>query len=243
MSLKEQEIKSKRMCTMGTEIHLAIIDDIYFLKNASKEISVNKQGQQTMVVRFKNNKSEIHEQYYLMDGGAKQAQLTKMFTIAQVTASNGIKPTKNDAIGKRLWIFIKETHFMTDGVPVIELGSGLPKVERYIFRLSPYIDNGKTPTLTGQPSLNEGVPSGDFISYLNIAEKTVANSYSINDIDTKIVEKGDEPSFAAPVPVEEENPFKDESPAFPIQEDKTEIQFPKAEESKPEPNYNDIPQF
>src|SRR3972149_3634056 len=60
-----------------------------------------------------------------------------------------------------------EQHYVIDGVPVTE--DGEPVIEHFIFKMNPYIDNGKRPKIAGDPLDNNGIASGEFVEYKNIA--------------------------------------------------------------------------
>ncbi len=164
MSLQPKEIKAKRISQITTGTHLVMIADILYLRNAAKELILNHDQHPTLIVMFKNDKSQIHEQHYILDGDKKQEQFQKMITIAQVPMIDG-KPNKKDAIGKRLWIAVREVHHIMDGQPIID--DGVPVIEYFIFRVSPYIDGGKKPLISGDPNDNNGIASGVFIDYKN----------------------------------------------------------------------------
>ncbi|MCC7514511.1 MAG: hypothetical protein IT212_07445 [Bacteroidia bacterium] len=152
---------------MGAGIHLAMINDMYYLTNASKE-PIKPEGHPVMVVVFKKDGNLAHEQHYTIDGAWRQELLKKMLSAAKVVPSEGkSKPTKKDAIGKRLWLFIKEVRHINDDKPVMEDGSQV--VDHFIFQVSPFNEGGKKPELTGDPAMNSGIPSGLFIDYKNVA--------------------------------------------------------------------------
>jgi hypothetical protein len=176
MGLEPIAMKSKRTSTIGCGTHLCTILDMYYLTNGAKQYILADQKHKIMVVLFaadwkKGQEKKIHEQHYVIDGSFKQGQFKQMLTTSQVTSSvEGASPTKKDAIGKRLWLSIKEVHTIDDDKPVIE--NDEPLIDRFVFAMSPYIDNGKKPKIPGDPADNDGgIPSGEFVEWRNIAVK------------------------------------------------------------------------
>lgn len=177
MSIAPIEMKSsKRLSNIGCGTHLCTIMNLYYLTNAAKEYILADNKHKIMVVVFANDwkkdkEKKTHEQHYVIDGGWRQDQFKSLMLSANVVADEeGNAPKVKDAIGKRLWLSIKSVHTVNDGIPVIE--DGEPLIEYFIFKMHPYIDNGKKPKLSGDPEDNDGVPSGEFISYNNISLKT-----------------------------------------------------------------------
>lgn len=215
MSLQPKEMKAKRISTMKTGIHLAIIADILILRNAAKEIILNE-GHKTFIVLFKTDKGQIHEAHYLMDKDWRQKDFDKMLTAAQATPKEGATLKKEDAVNKRLWLAIKEVHYIEDDKPVLE--DGEPKIEYFIFKVSPCINGGKRPLLDGDPDANNGVPSGHFIDYKNVSisasavdqkgeivkqepakAKTPTKAPEVKKAEEKVEEADEEePSFVTP---------------------------------------------
>lgn len=174
MSLQPIEIKARRTITMATGIHLVSIHDILVLRNAAKQPVLTPEGYSTLIVIFKNEKSEIYEHHYLMDKALKQKSFESMIAAAGVIAENG-NPKKKDAVGKQLWIALKEVHYMDNGVPIMY--DDQPKIERFIFKMAPYIEGDKRPKVAGDP-LAEGATevSGGFIEFKNISIETTISA-------------------------------------------------------------------
>ncbi len=174
MSLEPKEIKRfKRKAEMGSGTHLVIINDLFYLKNAAGN-KLQPHGFDVMVVQFKNNKGLAHEQHYNIDNAIGSANFKKLFAIAGVVSSvEGTKPTKKDAIGKRLWISIKEVHHINDDKVIME--DDKPVIEYYTFKLHPFIEGVKKPVMLGDPTDNDGRPSGVFIEYKNFSIEAQTN--------------------------------------------------------------------
>lgn len=210
MSLAPKEIKSnKRIVTMGSGTHCAMIAKIFYLQNAAKEDILADGKHKIMVVQFKDGSSRIHEQHYAIDGAWRQDNLKKMFSTAQVVGKDGGRPTSKDAIGKRLWISIREIHFMDDGTVVNDI-EGNPKIDYQIFKIAPFIDGGKKPAIVGDPADNDGTPLEPFIAYKNVHMEEphhvqeVAPARTIQNTTNNFLNEKPE------VPVEREN----EEPTF-----------------------------
>ena len=111
---------------------------------------------------------EHHEQHYVIDGGWRQQQFKDLIATAQVKpAVEGESLKIKDAKGHRVWLSIKAIHTVNDATPVME--DGEPIIEYFIFKMNPYIDNGKRPKIAGDPLDNKGIAWGEFVEYKNIA--------------------------------------------------------------------------
>ena len=196
--VKKNEIKSG--------VHLVVINDMIYLRNAAKEIIKTTEGYPTIIVQFKKSKEELHEKHYLIDKGYKQKYFDNMLRIAQVDTNNGA-PKKTDIIGKKLWIAVQEIHYVDDDQIVLdENESGNAKIDYHIFKVFPYVEGGRKPIIKGDPEMNNGIASEDFITYKNISNKTDNKNISISvkdeleistalDIAKKHQNKDNEPIF------------------------------------------------
>lgn len=164
-----ENIESKhKVSEIKAGTHLVVISDMFFLRDVKKELVVNKQGHTTIVVAFKDGKNNKHEQSYLIDNGLRQKYLNNMMDAAQISYAEKA-PTRKECIGKRLWISIKEIHYINDDVMVIE--NDEPKIDHFIFRVYPYIEGGRKPSISGDPENNNGIAAGEFMEYKNISEE------------------------------------------------------------------------
>lgn len=170
MSLAVIEGKPKRISEMKTGVHLAIISDVLYLRNSKKEPILNDKQELTLIVLFKNDKTEKHEQHYSVN--KKQMELFKKLLICAGVdmPADGSSPSKKEAIDKRLWIFIREVHHVMDNEPIKDFQGNLI-IEHHIFKSVPYTDDMKAPTAPGNPEDNAGVASGVFIDYKNFSVK------------------------------------------------------------------------
>lgn len=174
MSLEPKEVKTrKRIATMGTGTHLAMIADMFYLRDGNKDQVKTQAGHPILAVLFKNDKTNVHEQHYIIDNGIGSEAFNNMLAVAQVVPSEGDRPKKKDAMGKRLWISIREIHHINDDKKILDF-EGNPIIEHYIFRVSPFINGGKRPLIVGDPLDNNGIPAGVFLDYKNFAIKQEA---------------------------------------------------------------------
>ena len=163
MSLSPLQSKRRRTeITTGT--HLAVIADMFLLRNDKKDL-IKKDDCLSIVVIFKDGKNNVHEQHYLLDNGIRQGYFMNMIKMAQVPMEEGKQPKKSDAIGKRLWLSIQEIHHVNDDQIIHE--EGVPVIEYRLFKVHPHMDGGKKPIVKGDPEENNGIAGDEFISYNN----------------------------------------------------------------------------
>lgn len=165
MSLKPIKSTVKKS-DIKTGTHLLMISDMYVPKTATKE-PMKFDGHIAIIVQFKDGKNNLHEQMYIIDGGIKQKYFDNMLRVAQVPTENG-PPKKSDAVGKRLWGCIQEVHY-TMGNEIVEDENGVEKIDYQLFKILPYVEGSKKPSIKGDPEENLGHAAGDFIVYKNIA--------------------------------------------------------------------------
>ena len=146
--------------------YLATIHDMFVHKNAEKQpIQVN--GFMAIIVQFINDKKEIHDQMYIMDKGFKQKYFMNMLKAAGVTFSTG-QPSRNDCVGKKLYISIQEVHYVNDDEVLFD-AEGKPLIDYHIFRTNPVVEGMKSPQIKGDPSVN-GMACDLFVTYKNVSD-------------------------------------------------------------------------
>ncbi len=210
-------VESKRKVSeIKTGGHLVIISDMFYLRDASKALQ-QIDGHPAIVVRFKDGKNQIHEQTYIIDGGVKQKYFQNMLNAAQVSMKGGA-PQKNEVIGKRLWIFICEVHYVNDDKVVLD-HDDKPVTDYYVFKVYPYMEGVKKPHVTGDPDHNNGIPSGDFVSYKNVSDSFTKEEVNdgiksavkfIDDVTSVVVENGGD------IPSIKQEGIGQETPSFDI---------------------------
>lgn len=178
-TVKKSEIKT------GT--HLLMISDMYVPKTATKE-PMKFDGHIAIIVQFKDGKNNLHEQMYIIDGGIKQKYFDNMLRVAQVPLEKG-QPKKSDAVGKRLWGCIQEIHY-TSGNEIVKDENGVEKIDYQLFKVLPYVEGGKKPSLKGDPEENLGHPAEDFIVYKKTAGEFIQKME--NEAAEQIRKEGEE---------------------------------------------------
>lgn len=215
-------INSKRNITeIKTGGHILMINDMFILRNANKE-PIKIEGHTGIVVQFKNGENKTHEQLYIIDGGVKQKYFDNMLRCAQVTREGTTAPKKSDAIGKRLWGFIQEVHYVKDEEVQFNT-DGSDMIDYYIFKVYPYIEGVSKPIVKGDPEHGNGIPSDNFVIYKNIVD-----NFQKDEVPTQ---KEESVSF-----IEETKATTIETPSFAGDDEQV---VPKAEINKDE----EVPNF
>ncbi len=161
-------------------IHLVTFMDIKKQLDSSKNVIVND-GEIAITVTFATgtNPNAYYEQTYWIGKGndGKEKYFTKMCVDAGIDMSK-TPLDKKDAIGKRLWIAIREVYtLVNDDVKKDILGNDI--IEYFIFNTSPLLDPEKPPMIKGDPNKNGGQAMDDFISYKNEGQ----NGYDVDVVD------------------------------------------------------------
>ncbi len=186
---------------LGTGLHPVTIHDMFYLRNASKEVQ-KIDGFVAIVVRFINKKKASHENLYIMDGDYRQKYFQKMMVDAGVVITLGKNPDKKDIVGRSLYVAIQEVHHVNDEKIIIE--DGEPVIEYHIFKTMPLTED--RPKMTGDPENNNGIPMDQFVTYKNMSGPLIHESTGEFKVDTSSTD--DQKTF------EEENfgDMVDESP-------------------------------
>lgn len=170
MALPNLEKKNK-VNDIATGISLVVISKIELLANADRTPKLID-GFKALLVEFtEGTKNAKHEQIYIMDGGIRQKYFTTMLNDAGVSLKNG-PPKVSQALGKRLYIAIQEVHHVCNEEVVISPFNNEPIIDKYIFRTAMFFEDKKPPYIKGDPS-KTGIPSGDFITYKQVAKEEV----------------------------------------------------------------------
>lgn len=151
-----------RKSEIKTGVHLVEISDLFYLRNAAKEI-IKINGFPAIIVQFRN-KGGIHEQMYLADKGVRQKYFYDVLRNAKVPFEAGQSPKKENCIHKKLYIAIQEIHHVCDENIVKE--NGEPIIEYRIFKTIP-VNGDIVPKLKGDPLFNNGIAQDDFKTYKN----------------------------------------------------------------------------
>ncbi len=159
-------------------IHLAIIYGIKRYLDQQKNPIIND-GEMGIVITFANGKNEHHEQIYWIGKGndGKEKYFTKMCIDAGIDMSK-TPLDKKDAIGKRLWIAIREVYTLVNDEVKKDI-TGTDIIEHFIFNTFPCFDPEKIPFIKGDPNKNMGQATDDFISYKNEGQ----SGYDVDVVD------------------------------------------------------------
>ena len=164
-----KEVQSKRRVSeMKTGTHLATIADLVYLRDAAKNLQLID-GFNVVVVTYQNDDKSCHEQHYILDGDKKEKYLYNMMKSAGVDSPETKEINRNDLLGRKLWISICEVHYVNDDVPIKDF-EGNDRIEYYIFKYYPSGKHLKKPHIPGDPSTQNGIPSGEFITYRNVTD-------------------------------------------------------------------------
>ncbi len=161
MSLREITSKHRRS-ELKTGVHLVTISDMFYLRNAEKEI-IKFDGFPAIIIQFKG-KTGLHEQLYVIDKGNRQFYFDKVLSDAKVPVEPGKPAQKVDCVGKKLYVAIREVRYVNDENVVME--NGEPVIEYQIFQTIPSVE-GIIPNLKGDPALNNDRPMDQFVTYKN----------------------------------------------------------------------------
>lgn len=172
-----KSIQSKtRRSELKTGVHEVVIHDMFYLRNASKEIQ-KIDGFVAIVVRFVGPKKSIHDNLYIIDGGYRQKYFQKLLVDAGVVVVEGQSPKKEEIVGKKLFIAIQEVHHVNDDKAVLE--DGEPVIEYHIFKTMPIAKD--KPKLTGDPENNHGFPMDQFVTYKNMSSPFIGSVEEVKE--------------------------------------------------------------
>lgn len=151
-----------RKSELKTGVHRVTISALSYARNAVGDI-MKYNGFPAIIIQYKN-KLGVHDQFYIIDKGKRQHYFDKALDSAKVIREAGKPPKKEDILGKELYIAIQEIHYVCDD-KVLKEGDE-PIIEYQIFKTIP-ISEGIIPKLHGDPLLNNGIASDDFVTYIN----------------------------------------------------------------------------
>lgn len=160
-----KSIESKyRKTELKTGVHLVSISDLFYLRNAQKEI-IKINDFPAIIIQYKS-KEGLHEQLYVIDKSHQQYFFDKVLADAKVPKEDKKPFKKEDCIGKKLYIAIQEVHYVNNENVILE--NEKPKIDYQIFETIP-CSEGIMPKILGDPIFNNGRPTDKFITYKNIS--------------------------------------------------------------------------
>lgn len=145
-----EPLKTKKAPILKKGLHLVKILDVKFLRDNSGKI-VNRGDGDKIVVKF-GNKEGVSDSIFTLDSGVKESYFKRMLQCVGIDE----KPKYNldEILGKKLYVAIKETHFLSNGNPVL-MFDGSPRIEYRIFKYIP------------ESTLNFKISESELIEYKN----------------------------------------------------------------------------
>lgn len=167
----------RKLKQLKTGVHLVCITDADLIKDDNKKPIKTKDGETGIAVRFSTGDNQHFDHDYWING-SRHSFFLKMCASAKIDHTS--LKFKAEAIGKRLWICIKEVHDIDGDKPVFD-EQGEPIINYYLFDTIPCLDPNKRPIVNGDPGLDE-MASGTFLDYKQI-------NYSEQKVLSPMVEK------------------------------------------------------
>lgn len=195
----------KMVPELETGIHLVSVNKFGFVSktvDGQKQIVKNEHGEKLFSIVYADHQGKKFENIYAL-GGDKQKYFEKVLHMIGIDPKGTI--SGKDALNKRLYICVKEVVDIKDDT--IELDINGEEVKNfYIFEVFPFVDGGHVPTIKGDPAKNNGIPSGVFRTYRNIAHSFIEEAAVVEpkiEMEAPKVEKKEEeePNFDMPASV------------------------------------------
>jgi len=174
MSGFNKEVK-KRTTELKTGIHLVSIIDAGIVKTDDGKPAITDKGEMGIKLKFADGKNHIFEQVYYT-GGERERFFKAMCASANIDLEQ-VKKTgkfKAEAIGKRLWIYIKEVYDINGEELIKDDITGEPVINYYIFKTSFMANPDNRPAMKGDPLRNGGIATDEFVDYRQIFVQSLA---------------------------------------------------------------------
>lgn len=204
---------------LKTGIHLVSVNKFGFVTkivNGQKEIVKTPNGDRLFSITFTDKDGKCFENIYELSA-EKKKYFEKVLHMIGIDPKGQI--SGKDALHKRLYICVKEVVDIKDDT--IELDINGDEVKNYyIFELFPFIDGGHEPTIKGDPAKNNGIPSGVFRTYRNIAhsfgDEAQSNSPKVEHVIPVNQKVEEEPNFDMPEDNTPKNVLEAARPTFDV---------------------------
>jgi len=172
-----QEIMKKEE-QLQTGVHLVTITEASILKDADKNPVVTPSGDTCLVIKFSDSYCKTIEQTYYI-GGDKEWLFKKMCAHAEIDLEKVAQTGKfkAEAVGKRLWLFVKELHDIDGEDHVLDETTGQPVIHYLVFGSMVCSNPENRPNIKGDPKNNGGEPYDEFIGYRQV-DNSVGKSRS-----------------------------------------------------------------
>ncbi len=157
LSVKSQ---FERAQELQTGIHLVIVSDMNLLKDSYGK-PIERNGSNFITVRFTDGENKSIDNHFPI-GTEKQRYFDLMINHLGLDNTKQVK--KKEVIGKRLWIAIKEVHFLVDGVTLKDKDKKDVK-EYFVFKTFKYDGEKARPIVKGDPINFDGIAQDEFVDY------------------------------------------------------------------------------
>jgi len=165
-------------------VHNVTIADITYAKDDQGQVKKSKAGNPCLIIKFADGSGKTHEEQFWLKDGKNWVFDRAMKAIG---ADNTQGPLKKDAaLGKRLWISIRNDYKTTQDGTIIVKDSGYFKFYRSIFSYDPFDTNNPTVVPT-----HEGSSEHDAKSTI-----TTGNFYTA-EVDWKLQQDNAQPATPA----------------------------------------------
>lgn len=161
----------KELSWLTAGVHNVIIKDIRLAKRDDGSVITSRKGFTAMEIEFSktvNGKEQTHiERYYVGQSTdpnvrSPQFKFDEVMTAAGVD-NKGSSVSKQAALGKRLWIAIRNEYPTTDGQTIELNDKGYRKSYHHIFDVVQFNDPNNPPTYDGDPNETKESPTtGDY---------------------------------------------------------------------------------
>ena len=202
MSLDTKE--PKKVPALQTGIHLVNISKFGFITKTiggvpqivERELPGGIKEKLCSIVFTDNNGNSFDNTYFL--GGDKQKYFEDVLHTIGVNPKGKI--VAKEILRQRLYVCIKEIVDIEDDTIVTDIEGNEVK-NFYIFKLYPFIDGGSKPSIIGNPEYNNGIPSGVFRTFRNVAS-FITSETKIEKEEIKMIipetKKEEAPNFDIP---------------------------------------------
>lgn len=152
--------KHERKQELLAGIHLVIVSDVKLLKK-SDGTPVESDGNNFITVKFTNGDNKSIEQNYPV-GTEKQRAFDLL--ILNLGLDNTKQINKKEAIGKRIWIAVKEVYLLNNEITLKD-ENGIDIKEFYVFKTVKYDGDNSYPIINGDPKKYNGIAQEEFVDY------------------------------------------------------------------------------
>lgn len=160
---------TKKVTELKTGIHLVSIIDASIWKDENGNPKLTDKGETGIVIKFADGNNHVFENVYYLKGD-REVFFKKMCSSAKINLEEVAKTGKfkAEALGKRLWLFIKEVWDIDQDTPVLDDLTNEPVIRYYIFDTASFNNPDVRPSKLGDPAKNNGIATDDFVEYRQV---------------------------------------------------------------------------